>query len=140
MPNSFGQKVFDTTGSVYGVTASPSYYSSGLNGDAKTLGAALSTNPTDSQASVNAVNLFPALNGTVFGQPVTHWFLLLGITVLVYWALHHHGGIEKDVATPRIGLGSFWSIGIQAVLFVFLFKAILTKYHIPGLSELFASV
>lgn len=147
MPTSFGQKVFDTSGSIYGVTATPSYYSSGLSGaqdgstpGSKTVGAALTVNPQPgTQTPVNAISLFPALSGTVFGQPVTWWLLVAGAAILIYWALHHVGKIEEEVATPRIGIGSFFSIGVQATLFSFLMKALLTKYHIPGLSEFFAS-
>jgi hypothetical protein len=141
MPNMFG-KVFDTTGSVYGVNSGPSYYSSGLEGtNSKTIGAALSSNP-DPSAPANAVTVLPGLDGTLLGQPVTMWMILGGAAVLIYWLMHHHSGgsIEKDLATPRIGLGAFWSIGIQAVLFIFLFKALLSKYRIPGLTELLASV
>lgn len=141
MANMFG-KTFDTTGSVYGVNSGPSYYSSGLEGtNSKTIGSAL-TATQDQQAPANAVTLLPSLDGTILGQPVTMWLLIGAGAVVVYWLMHHHsgGGIEKDLATPRIGLGAFWSIGIQAVLFIFLFKAILSKYRIPGLTELFASV
>ena len=148
MPATFGQKTFDTSGSVYGVSATPSYYSAALSGPGdgaapatKTMASALSVNPAPgSQASVNSVALFPELQGTLLGQPVTWWLLIALLTVVIYWVLHHHGQIEKEVATPRVGIGSIFSITIQAALGIFIAKALTTKYHIPGLSEFFGSI
>ncbi len=131
---------FDTLGSVYGSGSSPSYYSSDLNGPTATPGGALSTTPTGPANPVNSVTVLPDLDGTAFGQPVTWWFMILGGAILVYYLIHKSlPNVEKELATPRFGLGSFWSVGVQATLFIVIVKAVLTKWRVPGLTELVAS-
>jgi hypothetical protein len=137
-------KVFDTLGSVYGPTSSPSYDSSALKAaapSAKTTGAALSATPEGaSGAPVNSTNILPQIEGTLLGSPVGALFVLIFAGVGLYYLMHRHiPGLEKELATPRVGLGAFFSIGFQATVFIVLAKIIFTKYRIPGVTEVIAT-
>jgi len=44
--------------------------------------------------------------------------------------------MEFDLDT-RPSLANFFVVGMMALLFIVLGKVILSKYHVPGLSELF---
>ncbi len=125
----------DNIGSIYGAGASPSYYSSDLQGPAATTGGNLRTQ-TAAMPSVNAVTIAPGLDGTIFGQPVTHLFVIALVAIGIYYVIRRTvPGIESKIATPGIGIGSFFSIGVQAVVFIVLTKTVLTKWRIPGLSD-----
>lgn len=142
MPASIFAKTFDTTGSLYGPTSGPSYYSSDLSAhSAKTVGAALVSTPSAPSSPVNALDVFPLLSASPFGTPVGGFVLVLLAVIGVYTVWHKYGKTaESDLGTPRIGLGSFLSIGFQAALFLFAMKTVLTKYHIAGVSEFFGAI
>jgi len=48
--------------------------------------------------------------------------------------------VEKELATPRVGFSSMIVVGLEASLFIWLMKAVLNLYRIPGLTEFFAGV
>src|SRR5580692_10958936 len=98
------------------------------------------TGPPQQTPTVNTINLLPQLQGTVFGMPVTHLFLLILAVLGVYYLLHRHiPNIESHISTPRVGLGYFFSIGVQALIFIVLVKTVFTKIQIPGFSQMIAT-
>jgi hypothetical protein len=138
--------VFDTIGSIYGSGSSPSYYGEDLNGPVADADGNIGPIPQAANVD-NAVhgvkgstNLAPGLAGTIFGEPVTHLFVLGFMAIGIYYVIHRTvPGVEEHLATPRIGIGSFLSIGIQAMLFLALTKIVAARYHVPGLSPLVLS-
>lgn len=136
----------DNLSSIYGVGNTPSYSSSAdTNTGSKTVGGSIvggvqnGSHPSGTQSPVNQVTIFGGLEGTVFGQPVTHLFVWAAVGIGIYWFLHHHGKIEGDLAVPRVSLGSLFSITFQAIIGIVLLKTVLTKFRVPGLTEFVAS-
>jgi hypothetical protein len=133
---------FDTLSSIYGPSNSPTSTGSNIgDSGSKTIAGALIGPPqTGQDASAGQMTIIPGLEGTIFSKPVTHWFVLAAAAVGVYYLAHKYiKGAEGELSTPRVGLASFWSIGVQALLFIVLVKAVFTKYRVPGLTELVAS-
>jgi hypothetical protein len=131
---------FDTTASFYGPSNAPANNpSSNPSTGSNTISSAM-TGPPQQTPTVNTINLLPQLQGTVFGMPVTHLFLLILAVLGVYYLLHRHiPNIESHISTPRVGLGSFFSIGVQALIFIVLVKTVFTKIQIPGFSQMIAT-
>lgn len=121
---------------IYGAQASASYAGQTEGQRLTSQGSA----PDGSAASpANQTPIFSGLGKTVFGQPVGAWFIIALLTIGIYALIHKHvAGVESELATPRVGIGSFFSIGVQATLFLFLIKAVSKLYPIPGVSAVVA--
>lgn len=133
-------QTFDTQASFYGPSNAPAANpSSNPSTGSNTVSAAMTGAPPP-QNTVNTINPLPQLQGTVLGMPVTHLFLFIGFVLLVYYMLHRHiPNIETHISTPRVGLGSFFSIGAQALIFIVIMKTVFTKVQIPGFSQFIAT-
>jgi len=135
-------KIFDSAASIYSAANAPRYTSSQA-APASTMGSILGQNDSQTNGSqgapVNQVTLFSGFDGSVLGYPLPWIFIVAMFAVGVYYTIHKYGGDVKEFATPRIGLGSFFSIGVQALIFIVVLKVVLTKYRIPGLTEMVAT-
>jgi hypothetical protein len=131
---------FDTLGSFYGPSNAPAAVpSTNPSTGANTVASAMTGAPPPSP-TVNTISVLPQLQGTVFGMPVTSLFLFAALVLGVYWLAHRHiPSIEEHISTPRVGLGSFFSIGTQALIFIVIMKVVFTKIQIPGFSQFVAT-
>jgi hypothetical protein len=131
---------FDTTASFYGPQNAPANNPSSNPSTGSNTVVAAMTGPPTVAPTVDTINLFPQLQGTVLGMPVTHLFLLIFAVLGIYYLLHRHiPNIESHISTPRVGLGSFFSIGVQALIFIVIAKVVFTKIQIPGFSDMIAT-
>jgi hypothetical protein len=131
---------FDTLGSFYGPQNAPANNPSNNPSTGSSTVVAAMTGAPPEQQTVQTINLLPQLKGTVLGMPVTHLFLLIAVGLVIYYFVHRHvPDIESKISTPRVGLGSFFSIGFQALVFIVVMKVVFTKIKIPGLSDVIAT-
>lgn len=74
------------------------------------------------------------LDGTLLGEPVTWWLIILGGGMLIYFWMHTKGGMGGDFATTRWSLGDWFWDGMKVATFFFAFKAAMRIIPVPGLS------
>lgn len=131
-----------TLGDIYGPDAGTTFYNNNAGAEVGMAGTGNGGATPDmaSHAAVSPISTFSGIRGTLIGNGVFQWFMILFVAVGVYaLAKRHVPNIESDLSVPRISIPSFWSIGIQAFLFLVIVKTLLKKYNIPGLSGLAAN-
>jgi len=131
-----------TLGDIYGPDAGTTFYNNNAGADVGMAGTGNGTATPDQAggAAVNPVSTFSGIRGTLIGNGVFQWFMILFVAVGVYaLAKRHIPNVESDLSVPRISIPSFWSIGVQAFLFLVIVKTLLKKYNVPGLSGLAAN-
>jgi hypothetical protein len=87
---------------------------------------------------VPITTVFGNLYGSVLGQPLTWLFGLIGL-LIAYKLIEEHRGGQAAFTEIKIGLNNVVKIGIAAVIFLVIFKFLLTRYQVPGLSSIAAA-
>lgn len=131
-----------TLGDIYGPDAGTTFYNNNAGADVGMAGTGNGGATPDQagHAAVSPISTFSGIRGTLLGNGVFQWFMILFVAVGVYaLAKRHIPNIESDLSVPRISIPSFWSIGVQAFLFLVIVKTLLKKYNVPGLSGLAAN-
>lgn len=131
-----------TLGDIYGPDAGPTFYNNNAGADVGMAGTGNGGATPDmaSTAAVSPISTLSGIRGTLIGNGVFQWFMILFVAVGVYaLAKHHVPNVESNLSVPRLSIPSFWSIGVQAFLFLVVVKTLLKKYNVPGLSGLAAN-
>ena len=115
--------------------------STGLRGGTSTAFGANDPSSTVTSSSVAEVSQAAAganTQRTLLQMPITHWFVLLGLLVVLMFSAEKWGSSDtaSDFKTIKLSVYNIFIISTAAVIGLSLFKAAAAKANIKGLSEI----